>query len=72
MLERFHCAGVCVAVLMLKRFVCVCLEGEITVYMHFRDAVCYRMYACTCMHMNERAYTVCVKEKVILCILGER
>lgn len=29
MLERFHCAGVCVAVLMLKsRFVCVCLEGE--------------------------------------------
>lgn len=74
MLERFHCAGVCVAVLMLKRrFVCVCLEGKMTVYMHFRDAMCYSMYACVCMRMNERSYTVYVKEKkVILCVLGER
>lgn len=65
---------VCVAVLMLKsRFVCVCLEGEIMVYMHFKDAVCYSMYACVCMHMNERAYTVYVKEKkVILCLLQEK
>lgn len=41
-------------------------------YVHFRDAMCYSMHACVRMHMNERAYTVYVKEKVILCVLGEK
>lgn len=37
-LERFRCAGVAVLVLK-RRFACACLEGEIRVRVHFRNAV---------------------------------
>lgn len=40
MLERFHCAGIAVcSCAFAKEKVCECLEGEIRVYVHFRNAM---------------------------------